>query len=143
MPFGGIKMPYITNFIFKQQEDNGKPSIIQAILINAFPGKTSFSIQFTILLENPFIEHSGFVEFCRRDNDAEVTLAKSAGFTISAAPKRDGDNNDYAMLTGVAYELGFSDLQIDQPGLHVIKVHCNKKIIAEFAITVAEQQFIE
>ncbi|MER1986593.1 MAG: hypothetical protein ABS948_11950 [Solibacillus sp.] len=135
-------MPYITNFVFKDNEksrkvNNKKSTILQAILLDKFPNEYSFGIQFTIVFENPYIEHSGFVKFCRSDGS---TIAQSAGFKVNPSIEGSSETDDFEMLTGVAYELEFENIRFERPGLYITKIYCNKEVIAKFGITVAENE---
>lgn len=135
-------MPYVTNFIFKhlEKETDKGSKILQVIFLDSFPNKYSFNVQFTMVFKNNYLNQNGYLEIYRPDH---TLLSKTSSFIISAAEEpseEDKQNEDIEVLSGVAYELTFKDIAFERPGVYVVKILCNEKIVAEFGITVATKE---
>lgn len=134
-------MPSITNFIFWELIEEDKKivekKVISAINPKTVPGKFTFSVEFSLVLENNVQEYEGYLEFFKPNGDR---LIKTKPFLINDEMfdrKKPGEEKSGNILTGITFEIAFRDVVFEKPGLYNVSLVCNDNVIHTFGIAVA------
>lgn len=141
-------MPNITNFAFAKltETDSGlEKEELTIIRPNSIPGRDSFAIEFSLVLDGIEKDYSGFIIMYKPNGEK---LVKTEPFEINREMFSEvkanmddyDDNKDEKILTGITLGINFEDVLFETSGLYKAALYLNEDKLGEFGIAVAAKR---